>query len=109
MKKIILTLSLVMFITLAWSQGQRKEGKRPEKPSSEQMIKQASKELSLTDSQVDQWKNIHEKYESSLANQSKAHEARQSMGKELEATLTEEQLEKFKKMRKGQGPPKGGN
>lgn len=107
MKKAILTFSIMMLVTLAWSQPGG-GGQRPERPSSEQMIKQATKELSLTDEQVVQWTEIHEKYESSLKDQSKARETMQSMGKELEATLTEEQLKKFQKMQKRQGPPRGG-
>lgn len=102
MKKIILSLSLMVLVTIAWSQ-------RPERPSAEQMIERATKDLSLTDEQVQQWTEIHEKYESDMKNESKARETMQVMGKELEATLTEEQLEKFKKMQKRQGPPRGEN
>ncbi|MEP0365815.1 MAG: Spy/CpxP family protein refolding chaperone [Cyclobacteriaceae bacterium] len=106
MKKTILTLSMIVLVTLAWSQGPG-GGQRPERPSTEEMIKQATKDLSLTDEQVEQWTEIHEKYESDMQNESKARETMQTMGKELEATLTEEQLEKFKKMQKRQGPPRG--
>lgn len=102
MKKTILSLSLMVLVTLAWSQ-------RPERPSAEQMIERATKDLSLTDEQVQQWTEIHEKYESDMKNESKARETMQVLGKELEATLTEEQLEKFKKMQKRQGPPRGEN
>ena len=109
MKKIILTLSLIAWVTFAWSQASRGGGQRPSRPSSEEMIEQAVKELSLTEEQEEQWTEIHKKYESALKDQSKARETRQAMGKELEATLTEEQLQKFKKMRKKQGPPRGEN
>lgn len=109
MRKIVLTLSLIAVVTVAWSQDSRRGGQRPEKPSSEEMIKQATKELSLSDDQVEQWIKIHEKYESALTDQSKVHETRQALGKELEATLSEEQLRKFKKMRGKQRPPRRGN
>lgn len=109
MKKSILTLLLIIMVTLAWSQGQRGGGERPQRPSSEEMIKQATKTLNLTNEQVTQWTEIHEKYESALSDRSKAQEIRQTMGKELEATLTEEQLEKFKKMRERRNPPRRGN
>ncbi|MEO9477080.1 MAG: Spy/CpxP family protein refolding chaperone [Cyclobacteriaceae bacterium] len=106
MKKIILSLSLMLLVTLAWSQ-RPGGGQRPERPSTEEMVEQATKDLSLTDEQVQQWTEIHEKYESDMKDQSKARETMQVMGKELEATLTDEQLEKFKKTQKRQGPPRG--
>ncbi len=70
--------------------------------------KQATKNLNLTDEQVIQWTEIHKKYESALSDRSKAQETRQAMGKELEATLTEEQVEKFKEMRQKQRASRGG-
>lgn len=109
MKKTILTLSFILLVTFAWAQGQRGGGQRPQKPTPEEMIKQATKELNLTDEQVKQWIEIHEKYESSASERSQAQEARQAMGKELEATLTKEQLEKFIKMRESRRPPGRGN
>lgn len=109
MKKSIFTLSFILLVTLVYSQGQRSGDERPQRPTSEDVIKQATKTLNLTNEQVTQWTKIHEKYESSLSNRSKAQETRQAMGKELEATLTEEQLEKFKKMRESRKPPRGGN
>jgi coenzyme F420-reducing hydrogenase alpha subunit len=105
MKKIILPLSFMMLATFAWSQGPGGGGQRPERHSSAQMIKQATKELSLTDEQVEQWTDIHEKYESSMDDRAKAEATMKKMGQELEATLAKEQLEKFKKMRKNQGRP----
>ncbi len=109
MKKIILTLLLITLMNLAWSQGSRGESKRPERPSREEIIKRATKELRLTDEQVAQWTEIHKKYESSLIDQSQVHKTKKVMGRELEATLTEEQLEKFKRMQKRQGPPRDRN
>lgn len=92
MKKMILILALVSIGTLGFSQGRGKD--RPEPPSAEEMIAKATKELSLTDQQVNEWKAIHEKYEDDMKEES----TRREMGKELEATLTEEQLKKFKEM-----------
>ena len=40
-----------------------------------------------------------------MKDRSKAEATQKAMSKELEATLTEEQLKKFEKMKK-QGPPK---
>jgi Spy/CpxP family protein refolding chaperone len=103
MKKILVMLSLVCLTTFAFAQGQRQQ--RPEPPSAKEMITKATKELSLTDQQVTQWEEIHEKYESSMGDRSKAKATREKMSKELEATLSEEQLVKFKKMKQSQGQP----
>ncbi len=108
MKKSILTLSFILLVTLVYAQGQRGGDERPQRPTSEEMIKQATKNLNLTDEQVIQWTEIHKKYESALSDRSKAQETRQAMGKELEATLTEEQVEKFKEMRQKQRASRGG-
>jgi len=99
-----MVISLVGFSTLGFAQGQRQQ--RPEPPSPKEMIKKATKELSLTETQVKKWTEIHEKYESALKERAKAQTNMQKMGKELEATLTEEQSEKFKKMRENHGPPR---
>ncbi|MFT7032216.1 MAG: coenzyme F420-reducing hydrogenase alpha subunit [Cyclobacteriaceae bacterium] len=102
MKKLMIVISLVGFTTLGFAQGQRQQ--RPEPPSPKEMIKRATKELSLTKTQVEKWTEIHEKYESSIKEIEKTHTNMQKMGKELEAILTEEQSEKFKKMRENHGP-----
>lgn len=109
MKKLIMILGFLSLTPFAFAQqGQRQQ--RPEPPSAKEMVQKATKELSLTDEQVTQWTAIHEKYESSMKNRSKAEATRKKLGEELEATLTEEQLEKFKKMQQNQKPPKrGGN
>jgi len=107
MKKIIFSILLIALSTFAWSQATTDPRERPEKPSSEEMIKQATKDLSLTDEQVIQWTEIHKKYESALEDRSKARETRQAMGKELEAILTEEQLEKFKQLQPRQSRRRG--
>lgn len=108
MKKLLILIGFIGLTAFGFSQGQRSQ--RPEPPSSEEMIEKATKELSLTEEQVTQWTAIHEKYEDSMKERSKAQATRKEMGEELEATLTEEQLEKFKEMRKNQRPPKrGGN
>lgn len=107
MKKLIMILSFLSLTTIAFSQGQRPQGPKP--PSTEEMVKKATKELSLTDEQVTQWTAIHEKYGSSMKDRSKAEATRKKMGEELEATLSEEQLVKFKKMKTNQKPPKRGD
>jgi uncharacterized protein with von Willebrand factor type A (vWA) domain len=103
MKKLIVLISLVFWANLSFAQ--RPNQQRPERPTQEQMIERATKELSLTEAQVNQWKEIHIKYEAAMKDRSKANETRKAMGKELEATLNNEQLKKFKKMRENQPPP----
>lgn len=100
MKKLIMIISLVSLTSFGFAQGQR-----PQRPSSEEMIKKATEELSLTDAQAEQWTEIHAKYESSMKDRSKAQSTMKKMGQELEATLTEDQLALFKKMRESQGHP----
>ncbi|AKP53524.1 hypothetical protein CA2015_4172 [Cyclobacterium amurskyense] len=93
---------MVALTSLSYAQGQR--GQRPEPPSVEEMIKMATKELSLSKEQVSEWEVIHEKYADALKDRSSAQETRKKMEEELEATLTENQLEKYIENRK-----KGGN
>lgn len=107
MKKLIIVLSFISISTFSIAQGQRPQ--RPERPSTEQMVKMATKELSLTDGQVNQWTVIHKKYESSMKDRSKAQSIMKKMGLELETTLTDSQIVKFNNMRKKQGPPPGKN
>jgi Spy/CpxP family protein refolding chaperone len=104
MKRITMIISLAFVATFCYAQPSGQQ--RPQPPSTEERIAKATKELSLTDAQVKQWKEIHEKYGKPSEDQQKADETRKAMGKELEATLTKEQLEKFKKMRDNQRPPK---
>ena len=104
MKRIAMIIGLACLATISYAQpggGQQ----RPQPPSAEEMITKATKELSLTNDQVKQWQEIHKKYGKPSEDKQKADETRKAMGKELEATLTKEQLEKFKKMQKNQGPP----
>lgn len=105
MKKTAMILGMVLVTTFANAQDQRPQ--RGERPTPEQMIEKATEELSLTEEQVKQWKEIHAKYEESMKDRSTAHETRKKMGEELEATLTEEQLEKFKEMRPRRGRKRG--
>lgn len=101
MKKAFLIVGILFVATgFGYSQNQPPKG-----PRGEDMIKQATKELSLTEDQVKQWKVIHKKYPMPDDRQ-KAEENRKKMGKELEATLTEEQIKKFQEMREKQGPPR---
>ncbi|WP_462248745.1 hypothetical protein [Ekhidna sp.] len=106
MKKTVMILGLVLCVHFANAQSQRPQ--RGERPSPEKMIERATKELSLTAEQVEEWKAIHKKYSEEMKDRSKAEETRKKMGAELEKTLTEEQLEKFKKMRPKRRPNKDG-
>lgn len=108
MKNLALLTILCMISIASWAQGPgRDQNNRPEPPSVEEVIKKAKKDLNLTESQVAQWTKIHEKYESELSDHSKRHATMQKMGKELEATLTEEQLKKFQQRRQHQRPQRG--
>ena len=102
MKKLAL---IVGFIGLSYLSHAQPNQQRQGPPSVEERVKRATKELDLTDAQVEQWTAIHKKYEVSMKDRSKAEATQKAMSKELEATLTEEQLKKFEKMKK-QGPPK---
>lgn len=103
MKKLLLICLTMGIMNFAFGQGQGQQ--RPERSSPEEMIKKAKTELNLTDAQVKEWREIHKKYGKPDSDRKKAEESRAAMIKELEATLTAEQKEKFKKMRPGQGPP----
>jgi CO dehydrogenase/acetyl-CoA synthase epsilon subunit len=100
---------LVLFCTTTFIYAQDQMSQRPKPPTAKEMIKKATKELALSDEQITLWEEIHEKYESSMKDQSKANDTRKQMGEELEATLTKEQSEKFQEMRKSQGPPPKNN
>ncbi len=99
MKNTLIAFTMILMVTFVHGQDQRP--KNGERPSPEEMIEKATKELSLTDDQVKEWQEIHEKYAEAMKERSSARETRKKMGEELEATLTEEQLEKFKNMRPG--------
>ena len=90
----MLTLALLYTCAAAWAQGPKMDNPPP---SPQEMIQRAKTELDLSPDQVQQWEAIHQKYEATFKQQTKIHEAMREMGKELEATLTEDQLEKFKK------------
>ncbi|UXX79197.1 conotoxin [Reichenbachiella carrageenanivorans] len=101
MKKIVMIIAVLGLTATAYAQGPGRQ--RPQRPNAEEMIAKATEDLNLTDEQVAQWEAIHKKYESSSKK-----DGRKAMGEELEATLTEEQLVVFKKMRENQKPPRGG-
>jgi hypothetical protein len=103
MKKLLMILSFVCLSTVGFAQGQGQQ--RGERPSTEETIKKATTELSLTDAQVTQWTEIYSKYEPAMKDRSTGREARAKMNEELEATLTKEQQEKYKAMRAAQRPP----
>lgn len=112
MKTVLMIICLLSITTVTFAQGQRSQGQRSQRqapPSAEEMIKRATEQLSLTDAQVVQWEEIHAKYEDAMADRSKAQSIRTEMEKELEATLTEEQLELFKERKNRQRPPRGRN
>lgn len=104
MKRIPLFFAALCLAALAIAQ--TPEGQRPPAPSQEEMIERATKDLSLSEEQVKEWKTIHKKYAEALEQEKQVHETRKQMGEELEATLTKEQLVKFEEMRKKQGPPR---
>ncbi len=106
MKKTVMIIAIMALATIGNAQGGQRDQQRPKAPSAEEMIKRATTELSLTEVQVKQWQEIHEKHGKPSDDRTKAEETRKAMGKELEATLTPDQLEKFKKMRENQRPPK---
>ena len=74
-------------------------------PSLEEKIERAKTHLNLSDSQVAQWKAIHEKYEDDMksARRSESSEKskafREKIDKELNAILDEEQKKKFTEMK----------
>lgn len=104
MKRIAMIIGMMSLTTFGFAQPGSNQ-QRPTPPTSEEMITKATKDLSLTDEQVKQWQEIHKKYGKPSEDRQKGDETRKAMGKELEATLTKEQLVKFKKMQKNQGPP----
>ncbi|MFT4856590.1 MAG: hypothetical protein ACI8YP_001538 [Algoriphagus sp.] len=106
MKKLVLICFLMGLVIFGFSEGQSQQ--RPERPSVEEMIKKAKAELGLSDAQVNSWQEIHKKYGKPAGDRTKMEESRLEMVKELEATLTAEQKEKFRKMRPNQGPPRKG-
>lgn len=105
MKKILIMLAMVAFTSMAYAQG-----KRPEPPTTDEMIEMATKELGLSDEQVTAWKTIHEKYADDMKSRKTAKEAREKIDTELQATLTENQLETYlekKKERENRRPARG--
>lgn len=88
---------MVAFTLMAYAQG-----KRPEPPTTDEMIEMATKELGLSEEQATEWKSIHEKYADDLKSRKTAKEAREKMDTELQATLTENQLETYLEKRKNE-------
>ncbi|WP_339905777.1 hypothetical protein [uncultured Cyclobacterium sp.] len=102
MKKIFIMLAMVAFTSMAYAQV-----KRPEPPTTDEIIEMATKELGLSDEQVIEWKSIHEKYADVMKSRKMAKEARAKIDNELQATLTGNQLETYleiKKERENQRP-----
>lgn len=65
-------LAMVAFTLMAYAQG-----KRPEPPTTDEMIEMATKELGLSEEQATEWKSIHEKYADDLKSRKTAKEARE--------------------------------
>ncbi|UXP31236.1 Spy/CpxP family protein refolding chaperone [Reichenbachiella agarivorans] len=106
MKQIVMITALLCLGTGLMAQGQKgsKQG-----PPPEMSIEEITKELSLTDDQVTQWEEIHKKYPKPSSGQRPSKETMEAMTQEIEAILTDEQIEKFTAMReksKKQGPPR---
>lgn len=95
MKELLMIICLVATSSIVFAQGPNRE-----RPSMEEQIEKATKELNLTDEQVEQWTAIHKKYESSMKEREEGRETRKKMGAELEAILNDDQLAKFKEMQK---------
>ncbi|GEO20074.1 hypothetical protein [Cyclobacterium qasimii] len=105
MKKILIMIAMVAVTSLTYAQGQR--GQRPEPPTTAEIIKTATKELGLSEEQATEWTTIHEKYADEMKDRSTAKDAREKMDAELQATLTENQLETYiesKKKRESSRP-----
>ncbi len=98
---------MVAVSSLTYAQGQR--GQRPAPPTTTEIIKTATKELGLSEEQATEWKTIHEKYADDMKDRSTAKEVRDKIDTELQATLTENQLETYleKKKKRESRPARG--
>ncbi len=114
MKKAFMILILLSTVFSAWSKGGR--GQRPTPPTIEERIEKAKEELTLSEDQAAEWQVIFEKYEDQIqeARQNQDRKAgeslRNTVNKELLATLDEGQqiaFEKMQKNRPGRGRKRG--
>lgn len=110
MKKTLIILMLLAVTFSAWSQQRR--GQQPEPPSMEERLEQAKEQLTLSDDQVNDWKEIFEKYDDQIQtarenrDRTEGESLRKSMNEELMATLDEEQQKKFEELQKNR-PQRG--
>ena len=72
-------------------------GQRPERPSPEKMLEKFTEELSLTEEQVDAWREVHETYGEGMRSDPRA--TMPKVEAEIEKILTAEQWEQFQQMR----------
>lgn len=109
-------IMLVLLAITCTTRAQQGRGQRPEPPSVEERLEQATEQLTLTDDQVQDWKSIFEKYDDQLQeardnrDRKTGESLRTSLNEELMATLNEDQQAKFEKMQKnrqGQGRKRG--
>ena len=98
--KFILAVAMATMVFAASAQqGQRQ---RPQRPSPEEMLEAFTEKLDLTDEQVVAWQGIHEKYAEDMKD-----DPRKTMPKieaEIQEILSDEQWEKFEKMKPSKGP-----
>jgi len=71
------------------------------------MLEKATKELDLSKEQVDAWQGIHEKYADEM--KESPRETKPKLEADIKEILTEEQWEKFEKMKPRKGPRGRGN
>lgn len=98
--KITIGIMLLCIVSLANAQEGQRQRRRP--PSPEEMLKKATEELELTDDQVQAWKGIHEEYAEDM--KENPREAIPKIETEIKEILSEEQWEKFGKMKPKKGP-----
>lgn len=115
MKKALIIAGLLTLGVSAHAQpGQGRQKQDQQGPPTQEMINKAGEELGLSDEQLIEWKKVHAAMASELRGiknprSKEALEAQEKFEEDLAAILTEEQLKKFNKMKKGrQGrPPRG--
>ena len=104
MRRIVMIITFLSVAAFSYAQPQGRGGSEPQMPkppSVKEIIKQASKELNLSHEQVKEWQAIFKRHgKPSQDDPEKADEMRKAINKELEATLTWEQIEKFREMQK---------
>lgn len=104
MKRIALIIILISLANILNAQPPKGE-----KPSTEQLIQHATQELNLSENQVAKWEEIHAKYAAKIESEGRNSSSRDDMQAELKATLSKDQLKKFKELgSKNKGHGAGG-